>query len=70
MNVMKPLFKFDTQTQRSFMACLKLEDLEIAIKEKNILLEIKLATLVFYFKACKNNHEVCIISTQCHRNEM
>lgn len=58
---MKPLFKLDTQTQRSFMACVKLEELEIAIQEENISLEIKLATVLYYFKTCEYKTEVSII---------
>lgn len=68
MDVMKPLFKLDTKTQRSFMACLKIEDLEVAFKEKNILLDIKLATLAYYFKICKRKDKVSIISIHWHRN--
>lgn len=50
------------------MACLKIEDLEVAFKEKNILLEIKLATLAYYFKTCKRKDEVSIASIHGHRN--
>lgn len=47
---MRPLFMLDTKTQRGFMACLKFEDLEMAMREQTILLEIKLATLQHYFE--------------------
>lgn len=57
---MKPLFMLDTKTQRGFMACLKLEDIEIALTEETILLEIKLATLQYYFIVCRYSREVNI----------
>lgn len=50
------------------MACLKIEDLEEALKEKNILLEIKLATLAYYFKTCQEKYEVSIISIHWNWN--
>lgn len=61
MNWMKPIFKLDTKTQRSFMACLKLDDLDMVMNEKNIFVEIKLATLHHYFENCLQQ-EVRLIS--------
>lgn len=40
------------------MACLKWEDLEMAMREENILLEIKLATLQHYFEIANYSLEV------------
>lgn len=57
-NWLKPLFKLDTKTQRGFMACIKLDDLEMALGVENILLEIKLATLQYYFEMCQYQYEV------------
>lgn len=39
------------------MACLKLDDLEKPLMEETILLEIKLATMLYYFKVCRYEHE-------------
>lgn len=39
------------------MACLKLDDLEMAFTEETILLEIKLATMLYYFKICRLEYE-------------
>lgn len=58
MNVLRPLFKLDTKTQRGFMACVKWEHLEMATREETILLEIKLATLHHYFDIAWNTAEV------------
>lgn len=58
MTVLRPLFKLDTKTQRGFMACVKWEDLEMATREENILLEIKLATLHHYFDSAWDTAEV------------
>lgn len=58
MHMMKPLFMLDTKTQRGFMACLKLDDIEMALTEETILLEIKLATLQYYFNVCRYSSQV------------
>lgn len=58
MNWLKPLFILDTKIQRSFMACIKLDDLETTLVEENISLEIKLATMQHYFEICKNDSQV------------
>lgn len=44
------MFELDTKTQRGFMACLGLDKLAFVMKEKTILVEIKLATLQHYFE--------------------
>lgn len=43
------------------MACIKLEDLEITLSEENILLEIKLATMQYYFEICQYRSQVLYI---------
>lgn len=58
MNWLKPLFILDTKIQRSFMACIKLDDLETTLIEENISLEIKLATMQHYFEICKYDSQV------------
>lgn len=58
MRVMRPLFILDTKTQRGFMACLKWDDLEMAMREEHILIEIKLSTLQHYFEIAKYPLEV------------
>jgi hypothetical protein len=64
MKSLKPLFKLDTRTQRGFMACVHWSHLEIAMREENILLEVKLATLQYYFEIASNNNQVMI---ECYR---
>lgn len=66
MNWLKPLFILDTKTQRSFMACIKLDDLEITLSEENILLEIKLATMQHYFEICQYGSQVLYIYFFCY----
>lgn len=60
MSLLKPLFEFDTKTQRGFMACLNWEDLQLAMREESILLEIKLATLQHFFEISEFSDQVMI----------
>jgi hypothetical protein len=62
LTLLKPLFELDTKTQRGFMACLNWNDLESAMREESILLEIKLATLQHFFEIFIHDNQVII----CH----
>ncbi|XP_062570766.1 E3 ubiquitin-protein ligase RNF213-like isoform X2 [Saccostrea cucullata] len=57
-SLLKPLFILDTKTQRGFMACLDYQDLEWAMMEESILIEIKLATLLHYFDDAKYSSQM------------
>lgn len=52
------------------MACLKLDDLEMALTEETILLEIKLATMLYYFKVCRYEYQVYILIPYPFRDDV
>lgn len=58
MNMMKPLFRLDTKSQRTFMACLNFDDLALAMQERDILIETKLATLQHFFGLAEYSRQV------------